>query len=483
MQLRSAKGAGGIGQSVSNFLRATKHGLLGVLAISAKEGGVTWSWLPWLDLVARTWQMLSFVTNASLGLPWPASVTPIDVGGSFTNMRAYTKLFPSQTFAAVSYYLAVAWVATLCALLAWGVFHFTRESVPFVWPLRLLKQMANLSVGPLNIPLLQLLLAPLACQEGSACDSAFGATKGAVGAVLAVALTCLMLLFSAAFYDSNSLSRSPEASAHGRVNVIMLMVKLSATVVGGGVITNTSVAFVTSALAVCGVAWLGAYLYFLPYYRHVMNAANAGCALIFLWALACLVLNNSYPGTDAALTLWIGAPATFLAGAYICTGRAGAIAARPAAQLASVYEVELQNRYLLHQALYGHPFYKIHDHNSSVANSNATLAALLVQDTAGTGDEQGRAATLREAVPRELLTRVLATYRSAAARFPDSAMIHIFIARFYNEWMGNRHMMCVLMGGIFLPVSALLCSTRASLLPSHPTAPPLPTHPRACHAG
>jgi hypothetical protein len=41
----------------------------------------------------------------------------------------------------------------------------------------------------------------------------------------------------------------------------------------------------------------------------------------------------------------------------------------------------------------------------------------------------------------ELLARVLATYRSAAARFPDSALIHIFIARFYAEWQGNRHMM------------------------------------------
>ena len=460
MQYRSAAKTGGGGQTLSNCFRAARQGLLGVLAISAKEGGSTWSWLPWVDLLLRTWQMLSFVTDSSLGAPWPPSVTPIDVGGSFTNLRAYSKIFPSQTFAAVSYYLAVAWVTTLVALLAWGIFHFTRESVPFLWPLRVLKQMANLSVGPLNIPLLQLLLTPRACQDGAVCDTAWGAVKGGVGIVLAGALTSLMLLFSAAFYDSASLSRSPEASAHGRVNAIMLVVKLSATVVGGRVIPGLSVSFVASALAVCGAAWLGSYLYFLPNYRHVMNAANVGCALVFLWSLACLVLNNNYPATDAALTLWIGIPATFLAGAYICTGRAGAIAARPAAQLASVYEVELQNRYLLHQALFGHPFYKINDHNSSVANSNATLAALLVQDTSGTGDEQSRAATLREAVPKELLTRVLATYRSAAARFPDSAIIHVFIARFYNEWLGNRHMMCVPQGGA------------GSAAPSHARAPP-----------
>jgi len=442
--MRSAKTAGSIGQTLSNFFRATKQGLLGVLAISAKEGGSTWSWLPWVELVMRTWQMMSFVTDSSLGAPWPSSIAPIDVGGSFTNLRAYSKLFPSQTFAAVSYYLAVVWVTTLVALLAWGIFHFTRESVPFLFPLRVLKQMANLSVGPLNIPLLQLLLTPLGCQEGATCDTAWGAVKGGVGVVLAGALTGLMLLFAAAFYDSASLSRSPDASAHGRANVIMLVVKLAATVVGGRVVPNLSVTFVASSLALCGVTWIGTYLYFLPHYRHVMNAANVGGALVFLWSLACLVLNNTYPATDASLTLWIGIPATFLAGCYIATGRAGAIVARPVAQLASVYEVELQNRFLLHHALYGDHFYKIHDHNGSVASSNATLAALLVQDAVGTGDEQSRAATLREAVPKELLTRVLATYRTAAARFPDSAIIHIFIARYYNEWLGNRHMMCVL---------------------------------------
>jgi hypothetical protein len=37
--MRSAKTAGSIGQTLSNFFRATKQGLLGVLAISAKEGG------------------------------------------------------------------------------------------------------------------------------------------------------------------------------------------------------------------------------------------------------------------------------------------------------------------------------------------------------------------------------------------------------------------------------------------------------------
>jgi uncharacterized membrane protein YedE/YeeE len=40
-------------------------------------------------------------------------------------------------------------------------------------------------VGPLNIPLLQLLLTPLACQESAVCDTAWGAVKGGVGMVLA----------------------------------------------------------------------------------------------------------------------------------------------------------------------------------------------------------------------------------------------------------------------------------------------------------
>ena len=436
------KSADGIGHAISQFLKFTRAGILGVLAISAQEGGAGLSFMPWVTLVLSLWQMISFVTDPALGAPWPSSVAPIDVGGSFTNLRAYTRLFPSQTFAAAAYYLAVAWVFVLVALLVWGVFNFARETVPFLWPLRLLKLMANLSVGALNIPLLQLLLEPLNCRDAAVCDTAWSAVKGGVGVALAAALTLLTLLFAAAFYDSASLSRRLDASAHGRVSVIMLVVKLSATVVGGRVITGLSVAFVASALGVCGVAWLGAYLYFLPHYRFVMNAANVGCALAFLWSLVCLVLNNGYPSTDAALMLWTGMPFAILTGAYMATGRASALVARPPAQLASSYEVELQNRLLLHHALYGHHLYRIPDSTSGAVSANAQLAAMLLQD-GGTGDEQARSATLREALPRELLARVLATYRSAAARFPDSAIIHLYTARFQSEYMGNKHMMCV----------------------------------------
>lgn len=153
------------------------------------------------------------------------------------------------------------------------------------------------------------------------------------------------------------------------------------------------------------------------------------------------MLNNTFRATDAGLTFWLGAPAVFFAGVLLATSHASAIAARPAAQLTSPYEVELQNRYLLHHALYGHHFYRLAESPGGGANGNAGLAALLAQDASGSADVLARAASLREAIPAEVFSRVLLSYRSAAGRFPDSSAIHIFIARFYMEWVGDKHMM------------------------------------------
>jgi hypothetical protein len=274
-----------VSQSLSLFFKLFKAGLLGVLAISGKEAGVTARWLPWVDLVLRTWQMVSFVTDSALGAQWPVAISPLEIGGSFTNLRAYAGMFPGSFFIEWAYYFAFAWVVLLVALLGWGIWNFARDTMPFMWPLRVLRLMANLSVGPLFIPLLQLLLTPLAVPG----EPTSTTIKGAVGVVLALLLTALAFLFAAVYYSSGSLTRSPDASAHGRVNVLNLLVKLVATVVGGRVIPGLSVAFVASALLVCGLAWLLSYLVFLPCYQHFMNAANVGAALVFLWALLCLV--------------------------------------------------------------------------------------------------------------------------------------------------------------------------------------------------
>ena len=139
--------------------------------------------------------------------------------------------------------------------------------------------------------------------------------------------------------------------------------------------------------------------------------------------------------------LWLGLPFTLLTGFFIATSRAGNIIARPIAQLVSPFEVELQNRYLLHQALWGHYFYRRPESIGAGggAGGNAALAALLVQDAVGSGDMLARAEALREAVPAELIARVLSSFRAAIVRFPDSAIAHIFLARFFQEWLANKH--------------------------------------------
>jgi hypothetical protein len=251
---RGAKRAAGVSHALIQLFKRLKLGLLEVLVVSQRQGG-SWLLLPWVTLALTLWQMVSFVTDSTLGAPWPPAVSPIELGGSFTNARAYTSIFPPGSFAAGAFYASIAWVVLLLALLAYGMYHFALDKVmPWTTPLKVLRDMAKLSVGVLTIPLLQVLLAPLGAPEAST----WGAVKGAVGAILAVALMLLALLFAGVYYDPVSVSRNPSASAHGRVQIIMLGVKLVATVVGGRIIPGLSVTFVASALLVCGLAWLGA---------------------------------------------------------------------------------------------------------------------------------------------------------------------------------------------------------------------------------
>jgi hypothetical protein len=157
-QRRGASSSQRFTQKLSEFLTLFKAGLLGVLAISAREGGFSSGWLPWFEQLSRAWQMLSFVTDNTLGAVWPASVTFIDSANAFTNLRGYAGSFPSGAFTDAAFYASAAWVATLVALLGWGIFNFARDSIPFLQPLRVLRVMANLSAGVLFIPMLQLLL-------------------------------------------------------------------------------------------------------------------------------------------------------------------------------------------------------------------------------------------------------------------------------------------------------------------------------------
>jgi PAS domain S-box-containing protein len=285
---------------------------------------------------------------------------------------------------------------------------------------------------------------------GAECNSTSFTIQQAVSALLAFCLFVLAALFAAIFYESNSLSRYPDARAHGRADIIMLIAQAALVLVGQTFydVISTWVIILTAAAA--GILWLGAYFVFMPYYQHYMNSGNIAGAAAFLWAVLCLTFNNYYPSTDAAITLYCGAPIAAMAGLAISNYRATHILKTPASRLVNAFEVELKARYMLHEALWGHPLEKAgesaailgaprspstHKPGEKAEQSEETIGEADLSD-----DVEDRAVQLRKLIPAEVLVEVQQLYRLGASRFRASSFLHVFCARFYSTYLGNRHM-------------------------------------------
>jgi len=192
-------------------------------------------------------------------------------------------------------------------------------------------------------------------------------------------------------------------------------------------------------------------LIFMPYYTHAMNAAHLAAASAFLWTVLCFTLNNFYPETDAAVLLYCGVPVAAIAGLTAANYRANLVLRTPPSQLGSVYDVELRGRYMLHAALWGHPLEAVgHVGDGTLGGAAAAggragageasseAAAQLLDGEAE--DHDDRAAALRRLIPPDVIAEVQALFRLATSRFRTSALLHVFCARFYAIYLGNRHM-------------------------------------------
>jgi hypothetical protein len=275
--------------SIALVIKTVKTGLFGVLVISARNQSSA-RWVPVVSLFVRLWQMLSFVTNRRTGSPWSWAIVPLEGLSSFTNLRGYTGLAPggAASITDFTFYASVGWVSTLIFLLAWGIFCFARNSFPFMWPLKVLSIMGNMSASIFFIPLLQMLLSPLSCANcvgecASCSDTGASTAKTIAGCVLAAVLAALAMLFAAVFFDWQPLSRNPSARAHGRADIVMLAVQIAAVIVGGSVLPNLNVWVVVIVLILCGVAWITTYTYYMPYYAHWMNVGQIAFSCIYFW--------------------------------------------------------------------------------------------------------------------------------------------------------------------------------------------------------
>jgi PAS domain S-box-containing protein len=268
-----------------------------------------------------------------------------------------------------------------------------------------------------------------------------------VSAILSLSLFVLSALFAAIYYESNSLSRFPDARAHGRADILMLVVQAALVLVGQTFYSVISTWMIIITAAAAGILWMAAYFVFMPYYQHSMNCANISGAAAFLWAVLCLTFNNYYPATDAAVWLYCGAPVAALAGLTLANFRANYILKASANNLANAFEVELKGRYMLHAAIWGHPLEKASESaalNGTKQSSSSQAEGKGSEDAVGeaelSDDAEDRAVQLRKLIPPEVLANVQQLYRQGATRFRTSSILHVFCARFYSVYLGNRHM-------------------------------------------
>lgn len=327
--------------------------------------------------------------SARIGAPWPPALSWLTTASSVFNLSILSQFYRASFYLAL-YYSSVVLVLVLTALLVYGLVSFARGP-SLLWPLRLLRELGNLAAGPLFIPVLQFLMSPFACddtgfsRQGFSCAGSGYVAQEIVSIVLALLLIGLALTFTAVFIDSHPLSSSPDAKAHGRVDIILLGVQALLVLMSETFAQRISLWLVLAVLGVAGLVWLASTIFFMPNYSHRINVINAIFATVYLWTFICLLLNNEYEETDAAVTLYVGSPFAVLAGYALANWRAGNIVKRAPNRLANAYEVELYARYKLHAAIWGHPTDKL-----SADALAATLSSSAAHAFVATGSKEGK---------------------------------------------------------------------------------------------
>lgn len=201
-----------------------------MLFISNKKATVP-AYRAYLTTLIRGAQLVAFLLSARIGAPWPSALSWLTTASSIFNLSILQQFYQASFYLSL-YYASVVLVLVLTALLVYGLVSFAQGSFAALWPLRLLRELGNLAAGPLFIPVLQFLMSPFACdsmgfsRQGFACAGSGYVTQEIVSIVLSFLLVGLALIFTAVFFESHPLSPSPDAKAHGRVDILLLGVQV-----------------------------------------------------------------------------------------------------------------------------------------------------------------------------------------------------------------------------------------------------------------
>jgi hypothetical protein len=211
-------------------------------------------------------------------------------------------------------------------------------------------------------------------------------------------------------------------------------------------------------------------------FYHCSNRLQLAFSCVMVWAGFCLVLANAYPGFDAAILLFLGAPLTGIVGAGLADMRALRVFQAPISALWTSFEVELKARYTLHACLWGgNPTSEraitteaaeaaaktiASDCTDAIADEEAAFVVATQTDTMKTASRtsKARSATAtpvdsaldsiearthaaRMLLSAEQLSMVERVFTDGVTAFTSSPLLHIGAARFYGILRSCRHLL------------------------------------------
>lgn len=357
----------GIVGPIGMCLRRARRGVLETLATLAKRGDEP-TLRTFFKATVQGVQMVNFVllttTTSGGGTGGSRFAAVANAIGPLTNI--FVAL--GNNAALYVYWASVAWVAIFVALFAFCAFSFATERFTVLWPLKLLTYVASYSANEVFIPLFTSLMAGFSCGQGTkldlwgsvgvSCVSGGFAAQVVVTALLTIVFVVLCFTFTLVYFDSDPCSNNISARAHGRVDAIFLAINITLVLTVRriaiaqhrpttrnhlptyappqvNVFPNFSSIGHAFIFSLCGVAWLGAYVFFMPFYSAIMNRSGCAVSALFLWAVACYVMQSQGFVNDAGYFFLVGSPLALLSGLALFSARANCVMRTPPARLLS----------------------------------------------------------------------------------------------------------------------------------------------------
>ncbi|RYG57561.1 hypothetical protein EON66_00090 [archaeon] len=362
---------------------ALSRGVFGVLFMMNKEDTAT------SNVVDFVLYLVSFAQLASIPLSisfWSRVSLMAEIGSlaSYFTVSSIVKA-DSAVAALFTFFVSLGWVVTLLLAALYAAVAFVRSRFSVLWPLKLLRLTARISVGALNIPLLNMLTQVLVCSEsasgqlmweqaGWVCWTGQHMVWAVITLVVLVLFIVLQLITSAVFYPRDPAQRSIMTKLHGRTSMLRNAVEVTLAValsLGGA--NSSVVQYAHSGLwplriinFLAGLALMGASIYFLPFYYHDMNRVEAASYTAYSWIAFMTLVQPAFSNANtAAITLWFGSPLLAYAGSKLADARRDYLLRVPAVDVRMPLVVEVKARLVqsqleqtysnLHGARFGAP--------------------------------------------------------------------------------------------------------------------------------